>query len=89
MLEKIENRYKTFVPDALYPKEDDNELREAYDLYAKGYLPYALVEKFSKGGVNPNAVIKNLKKRKVIEQKVDRRTENKRKFNCYKIIKLP
>jgi DNA polymerase III delta prime subunit len=89
VLEKIENRYKTFVPDALYPKEDDNELREAYDLYAKGYLPYALVEKFSKGGVNPNAVIKNLKKRKVIEQKVDRRTENKRKFNCYKIIKLP
>lgn len=89
VLEKIENRYKTFTPSTLYTNEEDDELREAYDLYAKRYLPYALVEKFSRGGVNPNAVIKNLKKRKVIEQKVDRKTENKRKFNCYKIIKLP
>ena len=63
VLEKIENRENTFIP------ED-----EAYQLYRKGYLPVALVEEYAKGAIHPNTIIKNLKKRKKIEHKATRKT---------------
>lgn len=78
VLEKIANRENTFLPQ-----------EEAYELYRKGYLTYSLVEEYSKGAVHPNAIIKNLKKRKIIGQKMERKTESKKKFNSYKINKLP
>ncbi len=78
VLEKIENRYNAYSPN-----------EDAYIVYSKKYLPYVLVEEYAKGGIHPNAIIKNLKKRKIIGQKMERKTGNKKKFNSYKIIKLP
>jgi len=78
VLEKIENRYNAYSPN-----------EDVYIVYSKKYLPYVLVEEYAKGGIHPNAIIKNLKKRKIIGQKMERKTGNKKKFNSYKIIKLP
>ena len=68
MLEKIENRESTFVPD-----------EETYELYRDGFLPVALVEDYAKGGIHANTIIKNLKKRKKIEHKLIRKTKNSKK----------
>jgi energy-coupling factor transporter ATP-binding protein EcfA2 len=78
VLEKIENRKNAFAPD-----------EEEYKLYKDGYLPYSLVEYYATGAVHPNAIIKNLKKRKIIEQGMVRKQKGNKKFNSYKIIKLP
>jgi len=78
VLEKIANRENTFTPD-----------EEEYKLYRDGYLAYTLVEYYATGAVHPNAIIKNLKKRKIIEQGMIRKQKDKKKFNSYKIIKLP
>jgi len=78
VLEKIENRENTFTPD-----------EEAYELYRDGYIAYSLIEYYATGAVHPNAIIKNLKKRKIIEQGMVRKQKDKKKFNSYKIIKLP
>lgn len=78
VLEKIANREYAFTPD-----------EEAYEIYRDGFLPYSLVEYYATGAVHPNAIIKNLKKRKIIEQGMVRKQAQKKKFNSYKIIKLP
>ena len=78
VLEKIDNREKAFKPD-----------EEEYKLYRDGYLAYTLVEYYATGAVHPNAIIKNLKKRKIIEQGMVRKQKDKKKFNSYKITKLP
>ncbi len=78
VLEKIDNREKEFKPD-----------EEEYKLYRYGYLAYSLIEYYATGAVHPNAIIKNLKKRKIIEQGMVRKQKDKKKFNSYKIIKLP
>ena len=78
VLEKIANRENAFTPD-----------EEEYKLYRDGYLAYTLVEYYATGAVHPNAIIKNLKKRKIIEQGMVRKQKDKKKFNSYKIIKLP
>jgi DNA polymerase III delta prime subunit len=77
-LEKIANRNNTFLPN-----EDE------YELYKAGYLAYSLIEEYATGSVHPNAIIKNLKKRKIIEQGMVRKQVNKKKYSSYKIIKLP
>ena len=87
VLEKIENRENTFIP------ED-----ESYQLYRKGFLPVALVEEYAKGSIHANTIIKNLKKRKKIEYKATRKpvkikdkatgkTKSSKKYTCYKLIK--
>ncbi len=78
VLEKIANRNNTFLPN-----EDE------YDLYETGYIAYSLIEEFASGPVHPNAIIKNLKKRKIIEQGMVRKQVNKKRYSSYKIIKLP
>ena len=78
VLEKIANRNDTFMPN-----EDE------YDLYEAGYIAYSLIEEFASGPVHPNAIIKNLKKRKIIEQAMVRKQVNKKKYSSYKIKKLP
>lgn len=78
VLEKIENRNNTFLPN-----------EDQYDLYKLGYLAYSLIEECATGSIHPNAIIKNLKKRKIIEQGMVRKQVNKKKYNSYKIIKLP
>ena len=78
VLEKIDNREKEFKPD-----------EEEYKLYRDGYIVYSLIEYYATGAVHPNAIIKNLKKRKIIEQGMVRKQKDKKKFNSYKIIKLP
>jgi len=72
VLEKIENRESTFLPD-----------EEAYKLYRKGFLPVTLVEEYAKSGIHANTIIKNLKKRKKIENKATRKVQDKKKFTCY------
>ncbi len=74
VLEKIENRESTFLPD-----------EEAYKLYRKGFLPVILVEEYAKGSIHANTIIKNLKKRKKIENKTTRKVIDKKKFTCYKL----
>ncbi|RKY93817.1 MAG: hypothetical protein DRQ13_08995 [Ignavibacteriae bacterium] len=78
VLENIENRNNTFLPN-----------EDQYELYKLGYLAYSLIEEYATGSVHPNAIIKNLKKRKIIEQGMIRKQVNKKKYNSYKIIKLP
>ncbi len=78
MLEKVENRNNTFLPN-----EDE------YELYKLGYLAYSLIEEYANGPVHPNAIIKNLKKRKIIEQGMVRKQVNKKRYRVYKILKLP
>ncbi len=75
VLEKIENRENTFSPD-----------EEAYKLYRQGFLPVTLIEEYAKGSIHPNTIIKNLKKRNKIEHKATRKTEDKKKFTCYKML---
>lgn len=75
VLEKIENRENSYSPD-----------EEAYKIYRQGYLPVTLVEEYAKGTIHPNTIIKNLKKRNKIEHKKTRKTENKKKFTCYKLL---
>ena len=65
------------------PNEDE------YELYKAGYIAYSLSEDYANGPVHPNAIIKNLKKRKIIEQGMVRKQVNKKKYSSYKIIKLP
>jgi len=74
VLEKIENRESTFIPD-----------EEEYELYRDGFLPVTLVEEYAKGGIHPNTIIKNLKKRKKIEQKAIRKMKSSKRFTCYKL----
>ena len=74
VLEKIENRESSFFPD-----------EEPYELYRKGYLPVTLVEEYAKGGIHPNTIIKNLKKRNKIEHKAIRKIIKDKKFTCYKL----
>ena len=66
-----------------------NPMKMQYKLYRDGYIVYSLVEDYATGAVHPNAIIKNLKKRKIIEQGMVRKQKDKKKFNSYKIIKLP
>jgi hypothetical protein len=74
VLEKIENRESTFIPD-----------EEEYELYRDGFLPVTLVEEYAKGGIHANTIIKNLKKRKKIEQKAIRKMKSNKRFTCYKL----
>ena len=78
VLENIENRNNTFLPN-----------EDGYELYKAGYLAYSLIEEYATGSVHPNAIVKNLKKRKIIEQGMVRKQVNKKKYSSYKIIKLP
>jgi hypothetical protein len=78
VLENIENRNNTFLPN-----------EDGYELYKLGYLAYSLIEEYATGSVHPNAIVKNLKKRKVIEQGMVRKQVNKKRYSSYKIIKLP
>jgi hypothetical protein len=72
VLEKIENRESTFLPD-----------EEAHKLYRNGFLPVTLVEEYAKGSIHANTIIKNLKKRKKIEHKSTRKIIDKKRFTCY------
>jgi hypothetical protein len=78
VLEKIANRNNTFLPN-----------EDQYELYKLGYLAYSLIEEYATGSVHPNAIVKNLKKRKIIEQGMVRKQVNKKKYSSYKILKLP
>ena len=62
-------------------KPDANEI----ELFRNGYLAFSLIQKFASHGIHPNAMVKNLKKRNVIED-AGRKTINKQKYSCYKII---
>jgi hypothetical protein len=75
VLEKIENRENEYTPN-----------EEAYKLYRAGYLPVTLIEEYAKGGIHPNTIIKNLKKRNKIEHKPIRKVEGKKRFTCYKVV---
>jgi hypothetical protein len=75
ILEKIDNRFNQHNPD-----------EAEYKFYGEGYLCVSLIEEYTKGGIHYNTIIKNLKKRKKIEQLPERKKENKRKYTCYKIL---
>lgn len=95
VLEKIENHFKSHCDENGnlhkfgssgydYPKDPTYaELK----LYQDKNISYSLIDKFSERGIHPNAIVKNLKKRKIIMDEPFRGKVNGKKYTCYRMIK--
>ena len=82
VLEKIENRISPTYRNDNYPTVYEDGL----ELYKTGFLSTALLGEYKVKDVSVNAMIKNLKKRKVMSDKNIRKIVNGRKYTCHQLL---